>query len=202
MGSDPKAIPTTFPKTNISEAEERIWDLQKAHDEALATHELAQQQMMEWATQNFKPILKNDLVWLESKHLMLWYESKKIAPKWERPFEFSEVLGPLTYWLKLPEKWKIHAVFLSPYKENKTHGPNYFKPPPDLINGHQEYKVEAINAHRRQGKSYLYLVKWKGYSTVENTWEPEQNLTHAKNILLTYKKRHQLYWNNKENKVP
>ena len=47
MGSNPKAIPTTFPKTNVPEAEERIQDLQKAHDEALAAHELAQQQMME-----------------------------------------------------------------------------------------------------------------------------------------------------------
>ena len=40
---------------------------------------------------------------------------------------------------------------------------------PDLINGNQEYEVEAINAHRRQGRSHLYLVKWKEYSTVENT---------------------------------
>ena len=127
----------------------------------------------------------------------------KRSPQNEKDlFEISEVLGPLTHQLKLPEQWKIHSVFhatlLSPYKENKTHGPNYLKPLPDLIDGHQEYEVEEINAHRRQGGSHIYLAKWKGYSTAENTWEPEQNLTNAQDILLTYKRRHQLCWKQKE----
>ena len=141
-------------------------------------------------------------VWLESKHLKLQHKCKKIAPKWEGPFEISKAPGLLTYWLKLPKQWKIHSIFhttlLSPYKENKTHGPNYLKPPPDLINGHQEYEVEAINAHQRQGRSHLYLVKWKGYSTAENTWEPERNLINAQDILLIHKIRHQLCWKQRE----
>ena len=41
MGSDPKAIPTAFPSTNVPEAEEQIQNLQKAGDEAIAAHELA-----------------------------------------------------------------------------------------------------------------------------------------------------------------
>jgi hypothetical protein len=36
---------------------------------------------------------------------------KKIAPKREGPFEIDEVLGPVTYSLKLPKTWKIHDVF-------------------------------------------------------------------------------------------
>ena len=31
-----------------------------------------------------------------------------------------------------------------PYKENKVYGPNYPKPPPDLIKGQEEFEVEAI----------------------------------------------------------
>ena len=111
MGSIPKAIPTAFPSTNIPEAKEWIQNLQKAQDEAIAAHELARQKMMEWTTHKFKPFQKNDLVWLESKNLKLQYESKKVAPKQEGPFQISEVLGPLTYRLKLPEQWKIfHTV--------------------------------------------------------------------------------------------
>ena len=78
--------------------------------------------MMEQTSHKFKPFQKNDLVWLESKNLKLQYESKKFAPKWEGPFRISEVLGPLTYRLKLPEQWKIHPIFhatlLTPFKEN------------------------------------------------------------------------------------
>jgi hypothetical protein len=36
---------------------------------------------------------------------------KKIAPKMEGPFKIKEVLGPVTYRLKLPETWRIHDVF-------------------------------------------------------------------------------------------
>ena len=34
-----------------------------------------------------------------------------MAPKREGPFEIEDVLGPVTYQLKLPESWKIHKVF-------------------------------------------------------------------------------------------
>ena len=152
MGSDPRAIPTAFPNTNVPEAEEWIQNLQRAQDKAIAAHELARQKMMEQTTHKFKPFQKDDLVWLESKNLKLWYESKKVAPKQEGPFCISKVLGPLTYKLKLPEQWKIHPMFhttlLTP-----------FNPPPDLMDGEPEYEVEAINAHRRQERGYLYLIK-------------------------------------------
>jgi hypothetical protein len=52
-----------------------------------------------------------------------------MAPKREGPFEIEEVLGPVTYQLKLLESWQIHKVFyasfLWPYKENEVYGENY-----------------------------------------------------------------------------
>ena len=163
MGSDPKAIPTALPSTNVPEAKEQIQNLQKAQDEAIAAYELARQKMIEQTTHKFKPFQKNNLVWLKLKNLKLQYESKKVAPKQEGPFCISEVLRPLTYKLKLSEQWKIHPVFhstlLTPFKENDIHRPNYLNPPPDLIDGEPEYEVEAINAHRRQERGYLYLIK-------------------------------------------
>ena len=72
------------------------------------------------------------------------------------------------------------------------HGENFIRPPPDLIEEQPEYEVEAIISHRRSGKGQAYLVKWKGYPTSENTWEPEPNLYNAQEILKQYKIRHQL----------
>ena len=39
-----------------------------------------------------------------------------------------------------------------------------------------EYEVEAIVGRRNNGGRVEYLIKWKGYSDEENTWEPESNL--------------------------
>ena len=106
---------------------------------------------MEKITQGFKPFKQGDLVWLDSRHLKLRYESSKLAPKHEGPFPIKEVLSPLSYDLSLPNTWRIHPVFhaslLMPYKENDIHGLNYPQPPPDLVNGEEEYKVEWILKH-------------------------------------------------------
>ena len=74
------------------------------------------------------PFKKGQKVWLDSQNLKTQHH-KKIRPKCEGPFEIEEVLGPVTYQLKLPETWKIHNVFhavlLCPYTETKAHGNNY-----------------------------------------------------------------------------
>ena len=196
MGYNPTSIPTAFPITNIPATQERLLSLQKAREEANAAHELARQKMIERTTRGFTPFKINDKVWLESKNLKLRHESKKLAPKREGPFIVTEVLSPLNYRLSLPESWRIHPVFhaslLSPFKHTDIHGENFIRPPPDLIEEQPEYEVEAIISHRRSGKGRAYLVKWKGYPTSENTWEPERNLYNTREMLNQYKTRHQL----------
>ncbi|KAF8749921.1 hypothetical protein RHS01_09702 [Rhizoctonia solani] len=60
--------------------------------------------------------------------------------------------------------------------------------PPVTVDGEEEYKVEGItNAKERDGK-WFFQVKWKGYGSEENTWEPQENLKNAKKILEKYKK--------------
>ncbi|GAQ80641.1 hypothetical protein KFL_000580360 [Klebsormidium nitens] len=39
------------------------------------------------------------------------------------------------------------------------------------------YEVERIEMHRIKNGVPIYLVKWKGYPSTENTWETEENLT-------------------------
>ena len=102
--------------------------------------------------------------------------NKKLLAKREGPFTITNVLGPLTYRLKLPPQWHIHPVFhaslLTPFIENEVHGPNYSMPPPDLIDGEEEYEVENILAHKMKQRTMHFLVKWKGYPSSENSWEP------------------------------
>ena len=65
-------------------------------------------------------------------------------------------------------------------------------PPPDLINGNEEFEVEAILGHKPWGRGHRYLVKWKGYPTSESTWEPTNNLKGALEILAEYQLTHSL----------
>ena len=97
-------------------------------------------------------------------------------------------MSPVVYELELPPQWKIHPVFhaslLTSYLETSAHGPNYTRPPPDLVEGEAEWEVERILAHRYHGrqKKLQYLVKWLGYPESDNTWEPAANL-HADNLV-------------------
>ena len=151
MGYNPISIPTAFPITNTPATQEQLLLLQKAREEANAAHELVRQKMMERITQGFKPFKLGDKVWLELKHLKLRHESKKLAPKREGPFKIIEVLNPLNYRLSLLKSWRIHPVFhaslLSTFKHNDIYRENFIQPPPDLIEGQPEYKVEAIISH-------------------------------------------------------
>ena len=76
---------------------------------------------------------------------------------------------------------------MRPYHETNAHGPNYTRPPPDLIDGEEEFEVERIEQHRRHGRQrkLQYLIKWKGYPSSDNTWEPEGNVQ-APDIVKSY----------------
>ena len=92
------------------------------------------------------PFKKGEKVWLEARNLKHLVTNLKFAPKREGPFTITKVLSPITYQLCLPKTWKIHPIFhatlLSPYHENNVHGPNFPTPPPDLIAGEEQYKID------------------------------------------------------------
>ena len=142
----------------------------------------------------FKPFAKGDKVWLEAWNLKCLIINPKFAPKQEGLFTITKVLSPIVYQLRLPKTWKIHPVFhaslLSPYRENGVHGKNFPVPPPDLIDGKEEYKIKKIIRHRGPLPSQSFLIQWKGYSAEEDSWVPECALKHAKSALTSYKKLH------------
>jgi Integrase zinc binding domain len=83
------------------------------------------------------------LVWLEGKNLPLPYGTAKLAPQQHGPFKIIKIISPVAVRLELPAQWSIHPVFhtslITPYTETPSHGPNFTRPPPDLIDGEEEY---------------------------------------------------------------
>jgi hypothetical protein len=196
MGYHLKHLPDIIPKTDFPNIEQRLFLLNKARDKALAAHELAQNTMCQQITSKFVPFSKGDRVWLEAKNLHLGYPNHKLAPKREGPFIITEVLSLVTYKLSLPVQWGIHPVFhaalLSPFKETDVHGPNFIKPPPHIVDGEEEYKIEAIVGHRGSASQRSYHVKWKGFPSAENKWMTERQLDNTSDILSNYKRAHRL----------
>ena len=135
-----------------------------------------------------------DQVWLEGRNLQIDQPSTKLAPKRHGPFKIKRALSPITYQLELPPQWKIHDVFhadlLTPYRETELHGPNFTKPPPDLINGEEEYEIEEVlqSCKYGRGRKIQYLVKWKGYPDSENQWVDWDDL-HADEALVDFKRK-------------
>src|SRR6266403_124482 len=130
-------------------------------------------------------------VWLDATHLKLPHQKAKLTPRRLGPFKVIKEISPVAYQLILPVNWRIHNVFhaslLNPYHETDAHGPNFTCPPPDLIEGEEEYEVEQIVAHRTFGRSKClqYLIKWKGYPESDNSWEPADQV-HAPDLVKHY----------------
>jgi Integrase zinc binding domain/Chromo (CHRromatin Organisation MOdifier) domain len=195
QGESPKALPLMYENTKFPSIDNKIKQMMTDRDEALAAHELARARMAERRRNMFTPFTVGQKVWLDTRNMKTNYH-KKMAPKQEGPFEVEEVLGPVTYWLKLPTTWRIHNVFhavlLKPYIETEVHGENFSRPIPDILE-EKVYNVETILKHWRRGRSYQYLIKWEGYPISEALWEPQEAFFDDVNLLSLYKKRHQLW---------
>ena len=108
--------------------------------------------------------------------------SASLNDKYCGPFPVKQKVRQSSYKLELLPQTQIHPVFNSNvFKRAAT---NFFpgqqlqnKPPPDIIEGQEEYKVKAILDKKVKQNGIKYRVKWKEYE--ETTWEPTSNLGRA-----------------------
>jgi hypothetical protein len=69
-------------------------------------------------------------------------------------------------------------------------------PPPKLKKGenntsdddNEEYYVEKVLAYEDRKNGRYFRLKWKGYDESYNSWEPADNLTHAKESIEEFMK--------------
>jgi len=131
----------------------------------------------------FKGFKIGHKVWLKGTNIKQPYDSKKLSPRRYGPFEVVAKISHVAYKLQLPETWGIHNVFhaslLTPYKETEEHGENFIEPPPETIEGEEEWEIEQIlgKCHFGQGKKVQYLVRWKGYSPAHDQWSTSPTCT-------------------------
>ena len=136
---------------------------------------------------------------LNAKNIRTKRPTKKLSPRLYGPFKVLEKRGNRALKLDISPRWKIHPVFhvslLEPYKDSDR--PNGEQPPrdPEDVEGDMEWDVEKIvksqiipytRKVRRVDKEFKvlrYFVKWAGCSEDENTWEPQEGLVKAREIV-------------------
>ena len=103
------------------------------------------------------------------------------------PVLIEEKIGPVNYRLRLPESMKrIYPTFhvsLLEEAQRTTQTMEDFELDEEEVNYSDEYEAEEIlDVKRTRGKPY-YLIKWRGYTDEENTWEPVTHLTNCRELV-------------------
>jgi hypothetical protein len=146
-----------------------------------------------------------DKVLLSTAHMKLRGNSElertmKFSAKFIGPFEILEVKNANAYKLKLPPSFQMHAVVNVERLKEFVDGADQFpsreieewRPSGEVVrdeNEELEFEVEYIIAQRGNERTRSYLVKWKGYPLYESTWEPQSNLTHAKEKVAAFQRK-------------
>ncbi|KAF8704726.1 reverse transcriptase, partial [Rhizoctonia solani] len=163
-GRSPVMNPSNVP-ANVPEADQVANTLANKWKEAKAALRMSKEQM----TRDKGTIPKYTIgkkVWLDRKNVELRTNSNKLDPKRLGPFEVLEKVSSHAYRLKLPETLKIHNVFYVGLLSKAHKSPSQpfpERPPPETIEGEEEYKVEQIIDSKQQWGKWFYLIKWKGY---------------------------------------
>lgn len=204
MGFNPRLpFEEDLPVTNQPAVADRIEMLKDARQDLEQHLRVATETQAKYYNKRHQPMTfkVGDKVKLNMKNIRTYRPSKKLDLRHEGPLTVTECIGRQAYRLNIPSKWRrIHKVFhvslLEPYHVRDGTDPEKEFPPIVTDEGNEEeepvveWEVEDIVAHQfRKEKGRLqpwYLVKWKGYPSYENSWEPANHLANASELLDEY----------------
>jgi hypothetical protein len=102
----------------------------------------------------------------------------KFMPRYDGPYvviNTNENASTVT--LDIPNQPNIfptfHTSLVKPFKDNdniKFPSRTLDKPGPIDVDGQEEYFVDKIMDHKKIGKGYRYLVRWRGYGPGDDRW--------------------------------
>jgi Chromo (CHRromatin Organisation MOdifier) domain len=125
-----------------------------------------------------------DNVMLSSRYIRLRRASRKLSDKYLGPFPIIKKLGQNAYQLRLPKTYgRVHSTFhvslLEPYRKRDGCDP----PEPIEIDDEEEWEVDQILDVSGSQAKRKFLVRWKGCTREEDSWQPIGNLTNAKKAI-------------------
>ncbi|GLB34668.1 putative retrotransposable element tf2 155 kda protein type 1-like [Lyophyllum shimeji] len=194
MGFEPRPL-----NSNNETANEFFERMKLAQEEAKAALAKAKDDMARYYDQRripapeYKP---GDRVYLDASDIQTTRPSKKLSHRYLGPYTIERQVGPLAYKLRLPRSMsRLHPVFNAvklrlappdPIPGRRARLP----PPPTLIDDEEWFDVEDILDSRFFRRKLQYKVKWKGYGYEDASWEPVENVAHARDLVREFHRRH------------
>jgi len=173
--------------------------IKKIQEEAKAALGKAQEEMKRFGNRKRGKGEKykvGDLVLLSMKDLkwqMKGRRLEKLTKHFVDPYKVKGIVSSNAIELELPNSIKIHPVVnvsrVRLYK-SQVKGQKKISPKPVIIEGEEEFEVEKILNKRTVRGKEKFLVRWKGYTAGEDTWENRENLENAKELVEEFKREH------------
>jgi hypothetical protein len=183
MGFEPRQPPSRLEAVN--EFTDRMKDTLEEAKSALAK---AKDDMARYYNRRRAPaptFSPGDKVYLDSDDIQTTRPSRKLSHRRLGPYPVERRVGKYAYRLTLPFSMRrLHPVFnvvkLTPAPDDPILGRRQpVPPPPELVDGEEEYIVEEILNSRMFRRKLQYLVKWEGYGVGHNSWEYSEGVENA-----------------------
>jgi hypothetical protein len=192
-------VPTDTNNTDASDVTQRM---REAIEKAKENLRGAQERQKKYADRDRRDqeYKEGDKVMLSTTNLNNDHRAPKLVAKYIGPFKVKRVVSCVAYELELPDVYsRVHPVFhvskLKPYKESdlfpERKQESIDRPLPELLDtGEQAWEVDKVvgkRTRKHRGRTVTeYCVLWKGYPEWERSWEPANNLRHARDVVGEY----------------
>jgi hypothetical protein len=175
-----------MPESKLPTLNSVLIGLEKTLQEVQAILKSAQDRQAAYANRSRAPhtFAAGQQVLLKTTHLKFKQGVKKLHPKFIGPFKILKMIGENAAKLELPPTYsRIHPVFHVSLLRVFHQSPSAARPPPEpqVVDNEPWYEVEKILADRtrKRGRRKIqeFLIKWKGYDSIHNSWEPKANIS-------------------------
>ena len=189
-GHHPRIAMHLFSGTGVSAAEKMSKAMQDELQAAKTCMQKAQDRQEAYANKGHREVTfeVGQYVYLNSRNMKFRGKgTPKLMPKYVGPYKIAKRIGPVAYRLALPANSRVHPTFhvslLKPYK-GPIEGLEKQAPPAPIVFGHDKlFIIDKLIDHkdtktpgRNSSVKRSYLVRLKGYSPSEDSWEPESEL--------------------------
>src|SRR5271156_2990565 len=180
---------------SVNESKDRMKD---ALDKAKAALTKSKDDMARYYNRKRSPApdyQSGDMVYLDASDIQTTRPFQKLSHCHLGPFKVVNKAGNGAYRLKLPPSMsRLHPVFnvvkLFPALPDPIPGRHpKAPPPPEIIEGDEEWIVQEILDSKMMNRKLRYLVKWEGYGVEHNSWEPWDNV-HAPELVAEFYRKH------------
>jgi hypothetical protein len=179
-------------RERIPEAKSRVEKMHLLRESLRERLAEANERMAKYYNRNHIPkqFKKGQLVKLSTRNFRFKYP--KLAPRWVGPFRITERIGGQAYRLALPTKYaRLHDVFPVQFLEeyHPRQGDHETLPLPELVEDQEEWEVQEVRDSKTIDGVLHYLVKWTGWPSEYDSWEPAPHLANAPKKIQEFEKQ-------------